>query len=47
MGLGFLLFFGQRAEESYLLRARWFPLIVGLEGALEVRLDIHIESLWL
>lgn len=47
MGLGFLLLFGQSAEESDLLRARWFPLIVGLEGTLEVRLDVDIECLWL
>ena len=43
--LGFLLLFGQRAEEGNLLCAGWLPLIVRLKCALQVRLDVHIESL--
>ena len=45
--LGFLLLFSERTEECNLLRARRLPLIVRLKGALEVRLDVHIEGLGL
>ena len=39
------LLLSERAEEIDLLFARGFPLVVGLECALEVRLDIDVEGL--
>ena len=43
--LGFLLLFGQCAEECNLFCAGRLPLVVRLKCALEMRLDVHIESL--
>ena len=41
------LLLSQRAEEADLLLAGWLPLVVRLEGGLEVRLDVDIEGLGL
>ena len=43
----FLLFLGKCAEETDLLLAGWLPLVVRFKCALKVRLDVHIEGLWL
>lgn len=40
-----LLLLRESAEEINLLLAGWLPLIVRLESALKVRLDVHIECL--
>ena len=40
-----MLFLGELAEELDLLFARRFPIIVRLECALEVRLNVHVECL--
>ena len=39
------LLLGECAEEIDLLLAGRLPLVVRLEGALKVRLDVHIERL--
>ena len=41
------LFFSERAEEVDFILAGWLPLIVALKCALEMRLDVYIECLWL
>lgn len=45
--LGFLLLFGQCAEECDLFCAGRFPLVIRLKCALEMRFDIDVEGLWL
>ena len=40
-----LLLLGESTEEINLLLAGGLPRVVRLEGALEVRLDVHIERL--
>jgi len=36
----------QLSEKIYLVFAGWFPVVVGLECALQVSFDVHIKCLW-
>lgn len=42
-----MLLFGQLAEEINLAFVRRTPLVISLEGRLEVCLDVHVECLGL